>query len=193
MHPSLLISVEKNVFSHVLHKTKLQIFLAFPISQALLRTNLVGNIMTVWCSHHSPNGHYIPDGSGAAVLGINSFRSLADIRKACVCLPALRELRTYDVVFSNDAWRTPPDATALPMASSLITLPTLAKFQLVWRRLCDVLFPSCLVEHTLTAVCVPGLSKIKSKIVVSSKNKFLQKQIQAHNTTEKKRKRKKHT
>ena len=37
---------------------------------------------------------------------------------------------------------------------SLITLPTLAKFQLVWRRLCDVeLFCSCLFEHTLTAVC----------------------------------------
>ena len=35
---------------------------------------------------------------------------------------------------------------------ALITLPTLAKFPLVWRRLCDVmLFPSCLVEHTLTA------------------------------------------
>ena len=131
MHPSLLISVEKNVFSHVLHKTKLQIFLAFPISQALLRTNLVGNIMTVWCSHHSPNGHYIPDGSGAAVLGINSFRSLADIRKACVCLPALRELRTYDVVFSNDAWRTPPDATALPMAA-LVTLPHLGQISFLY-------------------------------------------------------------
>ena len=36
---------------------------------------------------------------------------------------------------------------------ALITSPTLAKFQLVWRRLCDVLFRSCLVEHTLTAVC----------------------------------------
>ena len=36
------------------------------------------------------------------------------------------------------------------MASSLITLPTLAKFQLVWRRLCDVLFPSCFVKHGLT-------------------------------------------
>ena len=36
----------------------------------------------------------------------------------------------------------------------LITLPTLAKFQPVWRRLCEVvLFRSaCLFEHTLTAV-----------------------------------------
>ena len=33
----------------------------------------------------------------------------------------------------------------------LITLPTLVKFQLVWRRLCDVvLFPACLVKHGLT-------------------------------------------
>ena len=37
---------------------------------------------------------------------------------------------------------------------ALITFPTLAKFHLVWRRLCDVPFPSCLFEHTLTAVCV---------------------------------------
>ena len=37
----------------------------------------------------------------------------------------------------------------------LITLSPFAKFQLVWRRLCDVvLFPSCLFERTLTAVCV---------------------------------------
>ena len=39
--------------------------------------------------------------------------------------------------------------------SALITLLTLAKFPFVWCRLCDaVLFTSCLVEHTLTAVCV---------------------------------------
>ena len=40
--------------------------------------------------------------------------------------------------------------------SALITVPTHAKFQLVWCRPCDdVLFLSpCLVEHTLTAVCM---------------------------------------
>ena len=39
---------------------------------------------------------------------------------------------------------------------AFITLPTLAKFHLVWRRLCDVVLSrsSCLFEHTLTAVCV---------------------------------------
>ena len=47
--------------------------------------------------------------------------------------------------------RTPPPCR-WPV---LITSPTLAKFQLVWRRLCDVvLFPSYLVEDTLTVVCV---------------------------------------
>ena len=49
---------------------------------------------------------------------------------------------------------------------ALITLPTLAKFHLVWRRICDVvLFLSCLFERTLSAVCLlpeyrPGLSLI---------------------------------
>ena len=39
---------------------------------------------------------------------------------------------------------------------ALITLPTLANFQLVWHRLCDVVLfrSSCLFEHTLAAVCV---------------------------------------
>ena len=40
-----------------------------------------------------------------------------------VCIPDLaclylRRLRTYDEDFSNDTWRTPPDTTALLMASS---------------------------------------------------------------------------
>ena len=35
-----------------------------------------------------------------------------------VCPLALRKLLTYDFVFSNDAWQTPPAATDLPMASS---------------------------------------------------------------------------
>ena len=44
---------------------------------------------------------------------------------------------------------TPPPCRWL----ALVTFCTLAKFQLVWRRLCDVLFPSsCLFEHTFTSV-----------------------------------------
>ena len=49
---------------------------------------------------------------------------------------------------------------------ALLTLPTLAKFQLVWRRLWDpVLFPSSrLVEHTVTTVCVlPEYQPIKKR------------------------------
>ena len=48
-----------------------------------------------------------------------------------------------------------PSTPPLCRWPALITLPSLAKFQLVWRHLCDfVLFPSCLVEDTLTAACV---------------------------------------
>ena len=53
---------------------------------------------------------------------------------------------------------------------ALITLPTLAKFQLVWRRLCYVLFRSCLFEHTLTAVC--ALPKYQSVLNVMCMQTF---------------------
>ena len=55
---------------------------------------------------------------------------------------------------------------------SLITLPTLAKFQLVWRRLCDVVLfrSSCLFEHTLTAVC--ALPKYQSVLNVMCMQTF---------------------
>ena len=52
---------------------------------------------------------------------------------------------------------TPDEHTLTPPPCrwpALVTLPTLDKFQLVWCRLCDVLFcSSCLFEHTPTAVC----------------------------------------
>ena len=82
--------------------------------------------------------------------------SPADIRKMCVCPPALRKLRTYDDADSQTMPVEHPPTPPPCRWPALITLPTLARFQLVWRRPCDVmLFPfSCLVEHTLTAVCV---------------------------------------
>ena len=59
------------------------------------------------------------------------------------------------MLFSQTTPDEPPPAPPPCRRPALITLPTLAKFQLVWRRLCDVvLFPSCLVEPTLTAICV---------------------------------------
>ena len=50
-------------------------------------------------------------------LACKSFRS-AYSKRVCVRPHILRKLRTYEVSFANDAWRTPPDATALSMASS---------------------------------------------------------------------------
>ena len=49
---------------------------------------------------------------------------------------------------------------------ALVTLPTLANFQLVWRRLGDVVLfrSSCLFDHTLTAVCVlPSIGLVESR------------------------------
>ena len=72
----------------------------------------------------------------------------------------------------------PPNPRPSPWPA-LITLPTLAKFHIVWRRLCDVAgFPSRLFEHTLTAVCIlPGYQsgrkyKIQSYILRPSKCPF---------------------
>ena len=53
---------------------------------------------------------------------------------------------------------TPEEYPSMPPPCrwpALITLPNIAKFQLAWRRLCDVVLfrSSCLFEHTLTAVC----------------------------------------
>ena len=80
--------------------------------------------------------------------------SPADIRKVCVRLHLENSERTMlTSQRTPDEHPPPPPPCRWP---DLITLPTLAKFQLVWRRLCHVvLFPfSYLVEHTLTVVCV---------------------------------------
>ena len=79
--------------------------------------------------------------------------SPADIRQSMCPLEVQSSERTF---FSPQTM--PDEHPPMPLPCrwpALITLPTFAKFQLVWRRLCDVvLLPSCLVEHTLTAVCV---------------------------------------
>ena len=88
--------------------------------------------------------------------------SPADIRKMCVCPPALRKLRTYDDADSQTMPVEHPPTPPPCRWPALITLPTLAKSQPVWCLLCEVvLFRSaCLFEHTLTAVC--ALSKYQS-------------------------------
>ena len=92
---------------------------------------------------------------------MNSFRSLASkgfhsgySKSVCVRLHSENSEPTmlfYQTTPDEDPPTPPPCRW-----QALITLPTLAKLQLVWRRLCDaVLFlSSCIVEHTLTAVCV---------------------------------------
>ena len=61
----------------------------------------------------------------------------------------MRKLRTYDFISQTTANEHPsiPSPFRWP---ALTTLPTLATFQLGWRRLCHVLCPSCLVKHVLT-------------------------------------------
>ena len=71
-----------------------------------------------------------------------------------MCVRLHLESSEPTILFSLTPDEHPP--TPLPCRwPALITLRTLAKFELVWRRRCDVvLFPSCLFEHTVTAVCV---------------------------------------
>ena len=75
--------------------------------------------------------------------------SPADIRNVCV---PLHSDSSEPITFSP---QTMPDEHLLTSPPSrwptLITLPTLAKFQLFWRCLCDVmLFPSCRTKSGLT-------------------------------------------
>ena len=75
-----------------------------------------------------------------------------DIRNVCMSA-GTENFRTSGGDSSNDADENSP--TSPPCRWLAInSLPTHAKVQVVWRRLCDVrfLFP-CQFEHTLTAVC----------------------------------------
>ena len=75
--------------------------------------------------------------------------SPADIRKVCVSLHS--ESSEPTILFSQTMPDEHPPTPPLSRWPALITLPTPAKFQLVWRRLCAVvLFPFCLVKHGLT-------------------------------------------
>ena len=74
----------------------------------------------------------------------------------CTYPPAHR--RSSKSVFFFPPWKIPDEHRPMPPPSrwpSFIILPTLVKFQLVWRRLCDVvLLPSSLLEHNFMAVCI---------------------------------------
>ena len=77
-------------------------------------------------------------------------------KRVCVCVhlhSESSELTFFVPETIPDEHPVTPPPSRWP---ALTTLPHLAKFQLVWRRLCVVvLFASCLFEHTLTAVCAP--------------------------------------
>ena len=85
-----------------------------------------------------------------------SFRRLASngFPSGCsksVCVRLHSESSEPMIFFSQTMPDEHPPTLPPSRWPALITLPTLAKFQLVWRRLCDVvLLPSCLVKHSLT-------------------------------------------
>ena len=93
-----------------------------------------------------------------------SFRNLAPggfpsghSKRTCACVRLHSEISEPNMLISRTRHDEHPPTAPSCQWPALITLPTLAKFQLVWRRLCDaVLFrsSSCLFEHTLTAVCI---------------------------------------
>ena len=127
-------------------------------------------VFKIWLRTANIKSHLTPEVDFILKVS-NSSRRLASkgfpsgyLKSVYVCA-CTQKLRTYDVHFSNDAWRMPPDTTALRWPA-FITLSTLAaKFQLVWRRLCDVIMlirSSCLFEYTLTAVCAlsPSISLV---------------------------------
>ena len=89
--------------------------------------------------------------------------SPADIRKVCVRLHLENSERTMlTSQRTPDEHPPPPPPCRWP---DLITLPTLAKFQLVWRRLCDVLFrSSCLFEHPYGRLCTTRVSVVIMRI-----------------------------
>ena len=77
-------------------------------------------------------------------------------KSVCVRLHSENSEPTINTLISQT---TPDEHPPMPPpcgTPALITLHTLANFQLVWRCLCDVVLfrSSCLFEHTLTAVCV---------------------------------------
>ena len=91
--------------------------------------------------------HSLPIIVSAAIPLEAYFRSLAseaspaDIRKVCACV-RLRSEHSEPTMFSQTTPDEHPPTPPPCRWPSIITLPTLAKFQLVWRRLCEALLSS---------------------------------------------------
>ena len=105
----------------------------------------------------------MPAPTGLPRAGRSTTASPADIRKVCVRLHSGNPEPT--MLISPTTLDEHPPTSPPCRWPALITLLTLTKFQLVWRRLCDVVLfhSSCLSEHTLTAVC--ALTECHSLIV----------------------------
>ena len=91
-----------------------------------------------------------------------SFRNLAPggfpsghSKRTCACVRLHSEISEPNMLISRTRHDEHPPTAPSCQWPALITLPTLAKFQLVWRRLCDVALFRCsgLFEDTLMAVC----------------------------------------
>ena len=124
----------------------------YTTTSKLSKRNLVASIIHVRCIRRTwyllLGYYYTGSFESFASKGFPSGCS----KNMCVRPPTLRKLRTYDVDLSTIPEEHPPTPTPCRWPA-LITLPSLAKLQLAWRRLCDVLLvrSSCLFEHTLTA------------------------------------------
>lgn len=102
-------------------------------------------------------GTNVQEHTSAETYSLKAFKApQADIRKVCV------PVRTCPLAHKSSKPTSPPlpqhDGHHLHGRWPSLILPTLAKLQLVWRRLCGVvLFLPSLVEHTLAAAYYPSI------------------------------------
>ena len=84
-----------------------------------------------------------------------------------MCPPALRKLRTCDTVFSNDARRTSPGATALPMASSHhFTSPSFSLLGAASVMLCCSPPPTSSSTPLRPSACYPSISLVVNTMYI---------------------------
>ena len=120
---------------------------------------VVPNCCTVptYLLRRNPRGYekYIPGGRNSFSLASESSPSGYSKKRVFACT----QLPTYDFFPQTMPDKHPP----MPRPSrcpALITLPPFAKFQLVWRRLCEALPSSSLVTYILL-YCLTYVGDIK--------------------------------
>ena len=90
----------------------------------------------------------------------------------CVCVSACtHKTPNLTILFSQTTPDEHPPTPPPRRWSALISLPTFAKFQLVWCHLCDVMLLfrcSCLFEHTLAVVrALPEYQSCKNNLYIN--------------------------